>query len=227
MSILTCWVTPARALVGVDTLALRADGSAGEFGKMYVLPQAAAVFAGRGGADFLTVVYVTLQAQGGKFDDIAERLPALLNTLMRALSAQFAALKDDAGAARLQLQQLVFVGWSDRLARMICHAFTQETVAGGIAHEVIDSTSSSPYFIAPWDKSFARLCFPQKVSEGMQPIELGILARAQVAWLAKVTPDDVSGGRLILAEMSRGSVRTWEECDLQDGWHLVKGGLVA
>ena len=132
------------------------------------------------------------------------------------LAKSFATLRDDAGTARLQHQQLVLVGWSDRAKRMMGHSFVQETVAAGFVHEILDPGYRGPSFIAPWDREFERLCKPQNQSEGLSVGEFGLLAAAQVDWLAKVTPDDVSGGRLILAEMSRGSVRTWEECSLQD-----------
>jgi hypothetical protein len=196
MTILNAWVSPERVIVAMDTAG---DGScgpnreSGEVSKMIPLVHASCIFAGRGSTDFMRWAFEAFHTQPrSDFDSIAVGIPSAL----AIARAQMIEMIERHGISDYPLAQSFFVfGWSHHRQRM----------AG--VHWKIDADRNSKYsnigdsYIAPWTSELgeAPLMVPSDD-------ELLAMARRQAAHFQLLYPGAGFGGRLVVAEITQGSM---------------------
>lgn len=187
MSIIAVFMSRQFALVGVDTAAPTPSGGLADISKLIPLVHMNAVIAYRGCAMFLEVLFAACHAQGGSADTLIERLPRILTETSGAFVHQARSM-GISDPELLEVHDVVFVGWSDLAACMVCHAYHQECLKDGFADREIES-----WFAAPWDSS--RLQMP----ETRNLDDLIEVANAQVQLIRTEAPGATAGGRLISA----------------------------
>lgn len=202
MSILNCWIEPERALVGVDTEVIGADGKFYACSKMIPLPHVGAVLGARGGLLFFSTLVAACNVQGFEFDALADMMPDLCRNSLKGAKEGLSA----AGRGPIEGNDehlVVLVGWSPRLGRMVGYDFDKtveatEFIAGRI----------EPSLAAPWDRSLGAF------HEIRTPWQMATLAQAQCSLMNTLTPYAAGGGRFIVAEIERESMKIWPVADL-------------
>lgn len=200
MTILNCWITPERALIGTDTemavpCGAAPEGKRAQCTKLLPLVHLNAVLACRGEAIFFKAVFDAINLSGGDdldavFDAMAGALPGLLSATrdgLRMGGVTHATIPDS--------QTIVLVGWSPRAGRIVGVEWTQETSARGFVADDIN-----PHYIAPWNRSIEPFADPTTPETMMQ------LARKQVRLMRERAPGAAAGGKLILAELTRDAM---------------------
>jgi len=190
MSIFQAWIAPGRALVAVDTNGYKSNGGQSEMQKLAVMPLSNAVMACRGSqlAFFQVLAQAWLVPGHNSYDKLAAGLPQLIEWA----AAQFPpSLPDDAAQCELHL-----VGWSDAQQKMAGVSFTFNLKAktaepvGEIRRNRIGPASNTQT--------------PEQFDDDVAMR----LARHQLAWLEENAPAEVTGGRLLVAEIRRGRIET-------------------
>ncbi|GHB95911.1 hypothetical protein [Thermomonas carbonis] len=185
MSIFQSWIEQDRAVVAVDTLAYAATGELVESNKMVILAQSNSVMACRGSqlAFFQVLAQVWLVPGLTSYDNLAEKLPELISWAAANFPAGF---PDEATQCEVHL-----VGWSEAKQSM-----------AGVTYVADLNAKTAKLFgevnrcrVAPLPKVPIPACFDDQ--RALQ------LARDQVAWMEGNTPTAVTGGRLLVAEITR------------------------
>lgn len=195
LSIVNVRVWPDRALVFVDTAGRNQEtGQIHDISKLHVFPHINAVLAGRGISVFITAMYSACSELGGSFDSMAERMPQTLAMVFDGFVQHMLQHGFDA-AAGVDVQEIVFVGWSDQSGRVIGHHYRQETISSGFAHSTINCS-----LISPWHESIPNL--PLLTLENAVD-----WANAQVLMQNEIVPGQATGGSLIDAEITQQSIK--------------------
>ena len=205
MSILNVWVTPDRALIGVDTEGRDLYGNSGEIAKLFPLPHLNAVLAFRGTTRFSADLHASVASSGVGFDSVLDGLPRYLPVCMTKIRGLVAwsrlvhritslwtrrAMPDFNDALQ---QDVVFVGWSEKQQRVIGWQWLCNDLE-------VTSREISPYHIAPWADSLQGLPDPSETGS------MARLIRQQCNLLRSTEPGVATGGRILIAELRRGSV---------------------
>lgn len=205
MSLLNVWVSRDRALVAVDTLGARPDGSFDHCSKVHYLPHSGLVVAVRGVIQFGRLVFDALDETCASYDAANEHHKEIFACVTDFIRQQASA--DPQVRDRLDFagQEVVFAGWSEQ--RRSLHATSyKRTEEGG---EFV-STPIDPWCAAPGDANWGRPPVDDlSTAEGMER-----LARWQVMHFRKASPSDAIGGRLLLVELTRGRTTVKTQCDL-------------
>lgn len=196
MSIVNVWLEPSVALVGVDTDGLDAAGVRRNVGKLFPIPHAGCVLAGRGESRFLGCIAAALCNVGEDFDDLASSLKQLADQSV----GEFRQMGAVPEGMRLEL---VLVGFSWMRNRMAGIELQLEPGAAQFVEEEIELEH-----VAPWHESLTGLPSPSS------PANMAVLARAQARLLRSMGPNVAGGGKLIMASIERHQMRTWEEATL-------------
>lgn len=205
MSLVNVWLTRDRALIGVDTGAALLGGPLGHVSKLLPLSHLNAILTGLGHIHFINSLFAGLQmANVPSFDALLQIVPRVLPEVFDGWAGYVATL-ERCDPAELERQRVVLVGWSTAEGRPIGREFAQETRAVGWVCDPIE-----PYYIMPWHDSLSGLPDP------VNAVALTTLARAQVALLRRVEPGSPIGGRLIVAQLTRGGVSMGSVCNLED-----------
>ena len=141
MSIIAVFVNDDCALVGVDTATFTPSGDAAELSKLVPLVHMGAVIAYRGCALFLETFFGMCHMQGGDFDALIDRMPAILTETSRAFTfnARQMGVTDP---TLLESHNVVLVGWSARAGRICCLGYEQKPAA----KEFVGQEYSAWYF---------------------------------------------------------------------------------
>ncbi|WP_151449272.1 hypothetical protein [Lacisediminimonas profundi] len=199
MSMINVFLSPSKALIGVDTEGI--NGLTGDFirvGKMIYLPQVNIVLAGRGTAAFLLVLHTMLTDAlmrmhgGGDFDSAAAAMPELVGAAYKAINA---AMPDVGLYGIPEGQQAVLIGWSAIQSRMQACAYLQSPSA-----EVEVVNIEDPGYMMPWNAAWG------EPPEGCSPADMVELALCQVRNVKCESPGTPMGGNLIIAELSRSAM---------------------
>ncbi|WP_305073470.1 hypothetical protein [Propionivibrio sp.] len=200
MSLVDVFVTPGGALVGVDTHARTLDGELIEVAKIVCLPHISTVFAFRGLSDvFFLANYFFLSHRSG-FDELAEGMGDIIRKTMESH-------KTNAGNHADENANFIVVGYSNKYGRMAGHAFEQ---AAG-SSEIMEKRDF-PQLLAPaWGNpdDFRRL--------NVRANRAGMIAVAkeQCRLVKERGPAEATaGGRLIIAEVKKGSILMEQACRL-------------
>lgn len=185
MTILDVWLTAETALVGVDTVTVRTDGSRHHGSKLLPLVHAA-----------------RLHMNTMDFDAAVDVLPSMLPIAFN----DFLAGASNSGipdTPEFDRNTVVIVGWSRRKDHMVGWQYNQENRASGFAVKAIN-----PYSIAPWDVSLEKYPDPKTMRD------MERLARAQHRLLLEKEPAAACGGSFIVACLGRNGMQISTVCDL-------------
>lgn len=188
MSIVQLWIEQDRARVAVDTIGYPGTGGpAREVCKLFPLPHAGVVVAYRGtdvGA-FQVLAQVILGSAGGSYDQIAKAMP----THVRNAASQ---VPPRAPGAAFR-SEIHLAGYSDAAERMAGHSWKVDLKE----RQCVPMPLSGPARIGPGFEDVPTLGSDQAMLE---------TALRQMQWMRDNTPDKVTGGRLLVAEVTRGGV---------------------
>lgn len=202
MSIVNTSISPTRALVAVDTALqlhsaldlnpLTIRGAPQETSKLAIIPHANAVLAGRGVSLMLSAVYGMIHSQNFSFDDAFLQFDEILDQGLKALRAQLAGvgLKDP---IEINAQEIVFVGWSGKLKRIIGGRWRKETHDAAFSGSVLTNWGISPHCSWTVDTMPAQPNTRESMIDVMQQ---------QVDWASKNYPGLGFGGRPIIVEIT-------------------------
>ena len=154
---------------------------------MFPLPHAGVVVAYRGtdvGA-FQVLVQIILGNAGGSYDQIAKAMPAHVRNAASQLPP-----RAPGAAFRSEIH---LAGYSDAAERMAGHSWKVDLKA----RQCFPMPLSGPARIGPGFEDVPALGSDQAMLE---------TAQRQMQWMRDNTPDKVTGGRLLVAELTRGSV---------------------
>lgn len=207
MSICNASIGPRTALVAVDTRSLNSRHGEAETSKLMVLPHLAAVFAGRGVVEAITVLASRLATLPLDYDRAGELVPALARECCAALDPMTGA---DAG------QWFALVGWSPRHGRLVGWQFHRAT---GFAQAPMRGGGVLAPALPGWGDS------PPAIEDQATMIAV---ARAQVAYGRSFESERGSaarafGGRLLIAEIDargpRPRITVIDAADLDEPEH--------
>jgi hypothetical protein len=184
MSLVQVWLENDRARVAVDTLYTMPGVGMAEGSKLLPLPHAGTVFAYRGAFGAFALVFAYLYvAQTDSFDSIIAGVP---NCVLQAK----ANLHPDAAAWEFELH---VVGYSDELQRFSSMLFLVDLKAGTAEAKPLNGPCRVGPAINP-------------VPELNNDAAMFEVARAQVAWMRDNEPELATGGRLLIAELTRAAI---------------------
>lgn len=216
MSILNTWVSDdrKRALIGVDTeVAFLGPDPGGRFAaatgvqvgdrhassKVFILPHAGAVMAGRGTLGFMQLVFMIAMGRPLRdFDELRKRMQSILCDARMALRVQAEAGHALAGSAGAQ--EIVIIGWSSQHGQV--EAVLHELRRNGTS-EVSEIDCER---VCPWVDAQGEPEEPCSV-EAMTR-----LARAQATFVRANPPPGMSaahvaiGGDTIVVEIRKGGM---------------------
>lgn len=201
MSLVNAIVTPARALVAVDTEAVEVDRVSGrltrfEMSKLFPLPHANVLLAARGTHMFhMPVLFGLSMVKIPTFDAMAF---ALKGSLLRdAVSNAHASARSAGAPATFDIgaQEIYLFGWSEMEQCMVGVGYFREP--GEAEWDVMDVGRS---WAIPWKEHWG----PDPELEVVG--DLAKAAREQVRRTRAEAPKEVAmGGRLIVAEVTRNA----------------------
>lgn len=212
MSLLNIYLAAHRALVGVDTAcglmpgqhtenwcAANAPGQRppAELSKLWPIAHAGAVIACRGTALFGLQVFGAASMLPS-VDAIEDGMGELLERISSTSDARHAAAQVPDEIRRAK-QEIALVGWSQREGAMIATVW-EHSAGPGLSFEV----DQIDRFAAPWETEWGEAIEPRTDHDMLQ------LARAQVPRFRAAHPGAPIGGRLIVAEVTRGAVAVRE-----------------
>lgn len=189
MSATNLWLSPERALIGVDTRCeMVATGATFEGSKFTVIPHVNAVLAGRGATTtlYLMTSLIWQSPNIQSFDSLVDAMPGLLPQAFELLHQAFPAGVDP----RVFAQEFIVIGWSASADRVRAFAYEQKAAGAGFAEREL----SEPGYVCPWEPDLGQ---PEPPSTA--PLHQQLLARQVEEW-------ETVGGRLVLAEVTRNSV---------------------
>lgn len=193
MSLLNLWCSPKRAIVAVDTLGgAPGDEARLELSKLFYLPHLNVVIAGRGFLGIAQFVFNECLQRQGDFDAFEEELPDMCRRgrewLISTASEKGVQLPLDARS-----MEVAFVGWSERAKSMRalhCHRLPNE--------HTFTSSLADPYVLAPGEP-WAPTCPPAPDSAD----KMFAYGQRQARWWHENLPGLPTGGRLVIAEVTR------------------------
>lgn len=198
MSIVNVWTSPERALVGVDTEIRNVQsGQLSHASKLFVLPHARLVVAGRGLHVFPVSVFAML-AQDPGVNDFDTACDAMAGTLKNAFDMMTAMLEHRRITVEAaDSQQIIVAGWSRSQDGALASLWEQRTREDGF-HE---TEIADPGYLCPWEGSQGKPIEPADAQAMVR------LMRDQVDHVRTVCPPGSPiGGRLVLAEITRNAV---------------------
>jgi hypothetical protein len=179
-----------RAFIAVDTVCQSlSDGEIGEHQKLYLMPHAGIALAGIGMTGIAAGAHARLlrAGRGVDFDFVAPQMPEILADCVPAsMSAR--------AFARGTIVWLV--GWSRAYGCMVAHAFSESD--GMFDRQIITTWSAYPF-----DFSSDEFIPAPHSTDGIEARALQAIEHGRATH-----PDCEYGGRLVLAEITRDSMRT-------------------
>ncbi|HCN70856.1 MAG TPA: hypothetical protein DIS96_03745 [Pusillimonas sp.] len=211
MSIANIVIEKDRALIGVDTLAgYMQEGRhllnevhyrARHAGKLTLFPQFDSAMTNRGDGLLTSIVRVGLETECPyDFDDAVEMMPGILSTAYTQATTH----RKQLGIEAFPGAEVVLVGWSPRNSRYLAVRWCRYPEYEDFTEKFFDD----------------RLLLPdidnlQQVETPDTDAKMEALVRDQVAWAASEHPNLTCGGRLVMAELTRGAVTVRTIADLE------------
>lgn len=221
VTILNVYVGRDRALVGVDSMALRIDDATGRttggpwwMPKMHTLAHAHTVLAGAGDFAFAFCVYSRACAAGAvDLDALEDRMPQIL----AAAWALYMEDLQDRGISPGEFherQRVCLVGWSPKLARPAGYMYQQEKRVEGFARVDIGGDEEG-WMLQPAP--------PRQVLVDDGP-SMTLLAREQLSQQRRSEPSFVAGGAFWVAEITAAGISLRKEGNLDTQRCALLGG---
>lgn len=213
MSVPNCWASPTRVLIATDsacdphspiddaTLVLAPGEVRGPLrsAKLAVLPHCGAVIAVRGLVGFVQMMFIRCAVTPHSFDRLTEVAPVFMEDAVKVLRGAISAQGLPADLA--DQQELVLAGWSDARQRMEAWVNFSEG-PGDIVRCPLDEFD----WIEPWDDA--------RPDPTRTPTFEDIAAHVRDQQRSFQEPGASIGGRLVVAEVTRTSVRIDTSVDL-------------
>ncbi|NJD24075.1 MAG: hypothetical protein FIB06_01580 [Betaproteobacteria bacterium] len=200
MSICNVFVNDDHALVAVDTEGEHLDGTYQECNKLVVLPLQNTVVAFRGTSLLFTVVSAMLLGPGAKdYDGLADSIPGMITHAMAQLR-QMGANTKAIGPA-----EFLAVGHSLAKGRILGSAF-EHRPGSQLKTTPVTQQWYSPFFGV---ESIQQLGIVAD-RDGLTALALDQVRRVR----ENPMPGSTAGGRLIIAEVRKGSITCDEACVL-------------
>lgn len=198
MTILNVWRSPRRVLIASDTLGGDArDDAPLTINKLLHLPVQNIVLAGSGIVGLLQGVFNgVLQQPVTTFDEYESGLAELCDGIMDALLEQNVGLNRE--LAVMMHMTLAMAGWSDKTQQMRAVRCTRSPGASLFQVHEVQLYALSPN--GPWSEAAAKGAFPPAPDT---PDKVFKCAKQQLAWWPTAYPKYPTGGRLIVAELTR------------------------
>ena len=182
MSLLDAWITPAEAIVAVDTDGVDQNRERKGMSKLLALPHLNAVIAMRGSGNFLASAFHLCMSRGlDSFDDLLSEVSGILRFAEATLASGLR-------VAGFPDMELVVVGYSDKEGRMLGRLFTKR------GDEQDFTAKDTEGCIAPYDA--ATMADIPRTADA-----LAAIARAQVRYMQATA--GLGGGKLIVARLER------------------------
>lgn len=207
MSLLNIWLSPERALVGIDTQGVQPDGNKRPVSKCFYLAHSNLLIAGRGLPLFSRFVFDLCHFHSIDYDDAVENIEQIL---VRASEMLESAAAHEGVAEKVDLvgQQVALIGWSDARNAFFATMRTRFEAKGKFVETPIQPWVASPYDAAWGD--------PPECDMGTA-IGMETMARWQVNKGRSAFSADVAlGGRLLLAELTVSGATIRTQCDLDN-----------
>lgn len=205
MSLLNVFVSSDRALVAVDTLGARPDGTFDHVSKIHHLPHSGLVVAVRCVIRFGRLVFDALDEICASYDAANEHhkeIFACVTDFIRQQASVDPQVRDRLNFAE---QEVLFAGWSDQRRSFHATSYKRSEEGGEFVSTPID-----PWCAAPGDANWGRPPVDDlSTAEGMER-----LARWQVMHSRQAFPSSAIGGLLLLVELTRGCTTVKTQCDL-------------
>jgi hypothetical protein len=196
VSLLNAWVTPAEAIVAVDTDGVGQDGARMPSSKLLPIPHLNAVMALRGQSAFLAFLFLRcISSSFETFDEMNDAMPGVLADVDAYLPADKIVSSCRIG------NELVLAGWSARRGRMLGRRFLKRDDMDEF------SAADTELHVAPWHASLEGT--PTKA----HAVEK--LARAQVRWMREMFPNAACGGKLLVCRLTRKSLTLSHQATFQ------------
>lgn len=176
----------------LDLSPITARGMPQETSKLVIIPHANAVLAGRGVLLMLTAVYGMIHSQSHSFDDAFLKFDQILDQSLKALRAQLASAGFQ-DPTEINAQEIVFVGWSGELKRIIGGRWRKETHEAAFSGSALTNWGISPHCSWTVDTMPAQPNTRESMVDVMQQ---------QVDWATKNHPGLGFGGRPIIVEIT-------------------------
>jgi hypothetical protein len=185
VSLLNAWITPASAIVYVDTEGVTRGGARKAMSKMLTMPHLPAVVAMRGSASFLAGVFHSCVSRGfDSYDELLAALPDILEYIDVTLPSF---VRDPA----FPDVELLTVGFSNEHERMLGRLHTKRQDSP--AFSIRDTEGC----VAPWHaESMSGIPTAEEDAER--------IARAQVRWMRE--RQGIGGGKLIACRITPDAI---------------------
>ena len=187
MTILNVLCDRSRVIVAMDTLALGPDGPA-EMSKFMLVPHSNILVCGRGFAGGIFDVFHHARDFQWSFDELKERAQAVFEKAIVSLRVESPAAYEHLFAIQ-QTQTLIVAGWSESEGAM--QAVRIQQGAKSFQRQRLSGECFMPGFSEPVD------------APGTDE-EMRTLAEYQVRGIREQHPEFPAGGRLLIADMTRG-----------------------
>jgi len=213
MTLLNVSISAERVLLAVDTEAQYPFGLYAHSSKVAAYPHANCVIAMRGTAGVCHALHRLLSegAGGEDFDEIDERMPALLGSVMAARgllrSVFFVGRLFGMKAEQFASQDVVLAGWSERRGRAWARQYEHRSFLEGFVGSDIHEFAISPWYPS-WEDTIAPIGTPTDAKS------MTALALEQVRLARRDHPATACGGRLILATIERKAISLQEIAEL-------------
>lgn len=195
MSILNFHISKDRALIAVDSMSGGPAGERIEVNKMMPFALGNFVLAGRGHPGMLAFASTLGFQTAGDFDSTADSMPALLAEGFQI----FMNLSRKMGVndATLWEQEIALVGYSEHRQSMVGLHYHRKTIDGPFELQEVDGTCLSP----------GAECFPRgPLPEPIFLADMQSVSQRQTEYMTRNCPHVATGGRLVFAEIHRGSM---------------------
>lgn len=183
MSLINVWVTPAEAIIGVDTLSAAEDGRRLHASKVFPIAHLNAVLAWRGQSIFHDCLLMHCHMVGAQsLDELIDAMPEMLARVEVLVAPHLIAGKQ---IDFVEGNELVLAGWSQRRSRMLGWCF----------RKVGD--------MEDWQDGEILYCHAPKCDEDIpnKPAFMERFARAQVRKM-----NGMAGGTLIVCRVTQNGI---------------------
>lgn len=190
MSILTVTVEPSRVLVAVDSIVITEQGQRFSVSKLMLIPQENVILAMRGNVFVLHNVFLQCFTRLWTFDQCLEQAAALFKEQLAALETE-GKKQGIPEAFYCGSQELVIAGYSESHLKLRAVRFSKAEDGGASVKEITDG------FLAPG------AAFTEAPATPTTDAEIRSIAERQMRWMRAEEPEQASGGKLIVAELTR------------------------
>ncbi|MBL0918170.1 MAG: hypothetical protein IBJ14_05675 [Hydrogenophaga sp.] len=190
MTILNIHLEQRRAIVASNTQGARPDGTQGNGSKIFALPHASAVVAGRGQLGISFAAYAECHALMADLDGLIDRIAEIAKRQMGRYREAMA----NSGVSFDPETEIVLVGWSPKRKEMVAHR-CHVNAEGAITEHAVGG------YFAPWEAQWGAAPSIDATSASLTSA-----AKVQAEHAERVYPGMGWLGDLMLCEITPESI---------------------